>query len=160
MVGKVLSACNLMITFKWLFGSDKSEPKSNSTCKGQHGKFTVKPLNVVGDSIYEVSGFTKAVFRTDMDSDWSDSLLVRYKGGNNYELKDRTMSLIDGKAYWFQFKGTWSERTSTMITVMPGDELSNNNAHLYSDESIEVREAIKCGFEAVHFFREAQVTSN
>ena len=146
-------AHTLMFTWKWLFGSDKSEPRSNSTCKGQHGNLTVKQVQFLGESVYEVSGFTTTEFRPDENSEWGDSLLVKSEGSNKYRLwQRRAMTRIKETAYWFAFEAEWNENTRTMINVMPGDPYSNNNGYVYNDESKAVREAIKCGFEAVHFF--------
>jgi hypothetical protein len=157
MIVKVLSAHNLMSTRKWIFGSDKSEPRSKSTCKGQHGNLSVKQLQIGGEFVYEVSGFTTTEFRPDENSEWGDSLLVRYNGSNHYKLwsdrgSDRAMTRIKGRAYWFTFEVEWNENTRTYINVMPGDPQSNNNGYVINDESKAVREAIKCGFEAVHLF--------
>ena len=137
---------------RWLAGRDKSEPASNSTCKGQYGDLKVTPLHVANDAIYKVSGFTTARFKLE-NSDWDDSLFVRYQGSNKYKLKEVTMTVIKGLVYSFEFEAEWSENTRTMSVFMPGDPRSNENGYVYNDESIEMRAAIKCGFEAVHFFR-------
>ena len=150
-----------MLTWNWLYGSDVSELRSKSTCKGQHGNLTVKQLQLGGEFVYEVSGFTTTQFRLDENSEWGDSLLVRYNGSNNYKLwRDRAMTRIKGRAYWFAFDVEWNENTRTHINVMPGDPQSKNNGYVINDESKAVREAIKCGFEAVHSFVQARVRSN